>query len=196
MSTPAKVTLEQMEDWCRTRAMTWSLITVCEGCRIVYAGIKLPATCRVCGGRILIDDDRSYEMKERERGRGIEWKVVSITSKGKRRYRLGRTPKRDRGPARHHVVAGHFKTYTAEAPLLGRAVGTFFWGQFARGSRRAGEIRKVYADRLDTPLLADAIEAHHQGGSDVLNRQRGGGREANREPASPDVIGRPAAVVE
>lgn len=44
-----------------------------------------------------------------------------------------------------HRCRGHFKQYTPEKPLLGRAVGTFFWNEHIRGDK--GEqhaVRKEY----------------------------------------------------
>lgn len=43
-----------------------------------------------------------------------------------------------------HIARGHFKTYTPAKPLLGRAVGTFWWDQQARGSAAAGFTPKDY----------------------------------------------------
>jgi hypothetical protein len=43
-----------------------------------------------------------------------------------------------------HSVRGHFKRYTAEAPLLGRYVGTWWWHPFMRGDETFGEIVKDY----------------------------------------------------
>jgi hypothetical protein len=42
-------------------------------------------------------------------------------------------------PLPHHLVRGHFKTYTSEAPLFGKRVGTYFWGWHARGDHAGGE---------------------------------------------------------
>lgn len=39
---------------------------------------------------------------------------------------------------------GHFKTYTEEKPLLGRAVGTFFWDAHVRGNKGKGEVKSDY----------------------------------------------------
>ena len=44
-----------------------------------------------------------------------------------------------------HVCRGHFKTYTPEKPLLGRASGTFWWADHVRGNKEYGEIVKDYA---------------------------------------------------
>lgn len=43
-----------------------------------------------------------------------------------------------------HYVRGHFKTYTADAPLLGKAVGTYWWGWQARGSKKNGIVVSDY----------------------------------------------------
>jgi hypothetical protein len=43
-----------------------------------------------------------------------------------------------------HLVRGHFKTYTPEAPLLGKHTGTYWWGWQARGDKSHGEVIKDY----------------------------------------------------
>lgn len=42
------------------------------------------------------------------------------------------------GSTRLHKVRGHFKTFTKEAPLLGKHVGTYWWGYQLRGNRLNG----------------------------------------------------------
>jgi len=44
----------------------------------------------------------------------------------------------------YHFCRGHFKTYTAEKPLLGKYVGTFRWNAHARGSIKKGIVTKDY----------------------------------------------------
>jgi hypothetical protein len=39
-----------------------------------------------------------------------------------------------------HLCRGHFKTFTAKRPLLGKHVGTFWWEPHLRGSEQAGII--------------------------------------------------------
>jgi hypothetical protein len=46
-----------------------------------------------------------------------------------------------------HICRGHFKTYTAERPLLGRIVGRFWWQQHLRGSHEHGVVAKDYRVR-------------------------------------------------
>ncbi|AIM50387.1 hypothetical protein PBI_OMNICRON_54 [Mycobacterium phage Omnicron] len=43
-----------------------------------------------------------------------------------------------------HRVRGHFKTYTKEKPLMGRHVGTYWWGWQVRGSSESGVVVSDY----------------------------------------------------
>lgn len=45
---------------------------------------------------------------------------------------------------RAHLTRGHFKTYTADRPLLGQLVGTFWWSPHVRGSKKLGVVLKDY----------------------------------------------------
>jgi hypothetical protein len=45
---------------------------------------------------------------------------------------------------RAHLARGHFKTFTEDAPLLGKHVGTYWWGWQVRGQESAGVIEKTY----------------------------------------------------
>lgn len=46
--------------------------------------------------------------------------------------------------SRNHLARGHFKTFTEDAPLLGKHVGTYWWGWQVRGQECKGSIDKVY----------------------------------------------------
>jgi len=48
-----------------------------------------------------------------------------------------------------HICRGHFKTFTDDAPLFGRHVGTYWWPSYARGSADHGVVEKDYRVRLD-----------------------------------------------
>lgn len=48
------------------------------------------------------------------------------------------------GPGRRHLARGHFKTFTEDAPLLGKHVGTYWWGWQVRGQEGQGQIEKAY----------------------------------------------------
>lgn len=45
---------------------------------------------------------------------------------------------------RAHLARGHFKTFTPEAPLMGRHVGTYWWGWQVRGDVEKGSMTKTY----------------------------------------------------
>lgn len=48
------------------------------------------------------------------------------------------------GVMAQHQVRGHFKTYTADAPLMGKHVGTYWWGWQVRGNKRNGIVISDY----------------------------------------------------
>lgn len=43
-----------------------------------------------------------------------------------------------------HICRGHFKTYTPDKPLMGRHVGTWWWGETLRGDAAHGVVTKDY----------------------------------------------------
>lgn len=47
-------------------------------------------------------------------------------------------------PKRFHLRRGHFKTYTDDAPLMGKHTGTFYWESAAVSSKKRGIIDKDY----------------------------------------------------
>jgi hypothetical protein len=51
------------------------------------------------------------------------------------------------GNGRRHLARGHFKTFTEDAPLLGKHVGTYWWGWQLRGQEGSGVIEKTYTLR-------------------------------------------------
>jgi len=62
-----------------------------------------------------------------------------------------------------HICRGHFKTFAADAPLLGRAVGTFWWGPQVRGSREEGVVLKDY--RVSAP--SEIGRAYREASEDI-----------------------------
>ncbi len=44
-----------------------------------------------------------------------------------------------------HICRGHFKNFTPEAPLLGRATGTYWFSSHVRGSKERGVVKKDYS---------------------------------------------------
>ncbi|WP_327096980.1 hypothetical protein OIE68_45140 [Nocardia vinacea] len=64
------------------------------------------------------------------------------------------------GPAPWHLVRGHFKTFTDEAPLMGKHVGTYWWQPTVRGRKEDGVIETSYKVAPPTgssgPMVTDA----------------------------------------
>lgn len=50
----------------------------------------------------------------------------------------------DGGKVAIHIVRGHFKTYTAERPLLGKHTGTYWWQPMLRGTDQKSFVIKDY----------------------------------------------------
>lgn len=50
-----------------------------------------------------------------------------------------------------HKVRGHFRTYTAEKPLMGKHVGTYWFAPHVRGDKEAGSVVSDY--RVEKPVL-------------------------------------------
>lgn len=72
----------------------------------------------------------------------IDWRTLVVTPRGRADGAAG-TPLAEALTAQH-LVRGHFKTYTAERPLFGRLVGTFWVAPHVRGSDEVGVVQKGY----------------------------------------------------
>jgi hypothetical protein len=70
------------------------------------------------------------------------YRVLRITPMGRGADREGQGG--THSPSSLHICRGHFKHYTEDAPLLGRAVGTYWWSQTLRGRRTQGTVQKDY----------------------------------------------------
>jgi hypothetical protein len=67
-----------------------------------------------------------------------------------------------------HLCRGHFKTFSADAPLLGRATGTYWWAPQMRGARSAGIALKDYRVQAPTPVG----QAYNDAKEHVQNAER------------------------
>jgi hypothetical protein len=47
-----------------------------------------------------------------------------------------------------HIVRGHTKTYSEEAPLFGKITGTFWWSPSVRGDREVGQKEHLYTGTI------------------------------------------------
>jgi hypothetical protein len=70
----------------------------------------------------------------------LDYKILVVESIGK----STKGQKRDLWKNRVHLMRGHFKTYTADAPLFGKYTGRYWWQPSVRGSKKEGIIFKDY----------------------------------------------------
>lgn len=118
------------------------------------------AVCRILACRnIAVVETRTEPPKRRrvngERVPGHRWHTLAIVPNGARKL----IRRDDPGPRPRteplmaaHLVRGHFKTYTADAPLFGKHVGTVFVRPHMRGSESLGTVGKDY--RVEAPEVA------------------------------------------
>lgn len=89
-------------------------------------------------------EPRRTKKQRRPRKAGVSYHTIVLPSV---RYSKTAAVNPERGSLSDqplHMVRGHTKTYTAEAPLLGRHVGTYWWGYQVRGSKENGEVVSDY----------------------------------------------------
>lgn len=91
-----------------------------------------------------------YERRKQKEGKPFDsFKVLKLpVGKTTNKSASNSLPDVPEGMNRFHIRRGHFKTYTAEKPLLGHAVGTYWWPQVAAGNKKKGEVVKDYAIAL------------------------------------------------
>lgn len=77
---------------------------------------------------------RQTTKEKRARAPRLEYKTITLPGGA---Y-VSQPGKGEPGAAPLHRVRGHFKTYTAEAPLMGKHVGTYWWGWQVRGKSENG----------------------------------------------------------
>lgn len=73
---------------------------------------------------------------------GLEYKKIILD--GRSRRSLTSNQEAEKRHQRLHVVRGHFKTYTADKPLMGKLVGQYWWHQQTRGDADLGVIHHEY----------------------------------------------------
>jgi len=78
---------------------------------------------------------------------GVRFHTIQLPGMSARYVHGRRMSREDARTMAAHRVRGHFKTYTAEAPLLGKHVGTYWWGWNVRGNPSHGEVVSDYKFR-------------------------------------------------
>lgn len=79
----------------------------------------------------------------------IKYKVIVVNAPGTTRSRRKKT-EGEHTERSWHICRGHFKNYTAERPLFGRFVGSFWTPSHTRGSREVGVLLKDYEEHVVT----------------------------------------------
>jgi len=106
--------------------------------------------------------DRSREVRRPRKGstrptKPLTHHVITLPGKAPRFGTDSSTSGFGGGPAPWHLVRGHFKTYTAEAPLMGKHVGTYWWQPAVRGDRQHGVVQSSYKV-IPTAATADLAQ--------------------------------------
>jgi hypothetical protein len=97
---------------------------------------------------LTLEDVKIPEHTQRRRRKnrqpiGLDYRQIKVMPD--KRKKSGTTSSHeDPQPQPLHMVRGHFKTFTAEKPLLGRIVGTFWWSHQLRGVEEMGRINHEY----------------------------------------------------
>lgn len=111
--------------------------------------------CRNIGTEVITP--RRAESHKLERKFGVKmasYHVLKVTGKGGAAGTLIGAPGTGT-PKPLHWVRGHFKSYSADAPLLGKIAGTFYWGATTRGRADRGMVTKDYDVRVDPAALKE-----------------------------------------
>lgn len=88
--------------------------------------------------------ERLSKRNQRKRGEPlVRFRTLVITPMGGGARNAERLSLGD-GMTALHIVRGHFKTYTADRPLFGKRIGTYWWSPMTRGNAEHGEVVKDY----------------------------------------------------
>jgi hypothetical protein len=93
----------------------------------------------LCCKNVLTEERAATRQIRRDRERRgllplVRWHILKVQVGAQRKQpRSGPSLGGPHEPLASHFVRGHFKTFTKEKPLLGRAVGTFWWSQHVAG---------------------------------------------------------------
>ena len=117
-----------------------------------------------CRNVSLVEKEPPTTIAERHRRKHppmVKYKMLSIKPMGKRFSQSAAPGAPGSAETPYHICRGHFKTFD-EKPLLGRTRGTFWWGHFARGNKKHGEVIKDYDVRPGEEVSRPG-DGHHDG---------------------------------
>jgi hypothetical protein len=84
--------------------------------------------------------------KRRKKGKQeiMEYKTLRLVLPRQELSKAGGGQQGTPRTSRLHLCAGHFKSYTSDAPLFGKHTGRYWWQPHMRGDKDIGQIRKDY----------------------------------------------------
>ena len=112
-----------------------ALAQMAHPCRIGFIAVGLMN----CKNVTTTETDKGGPRRRKSRGRKnprMTYRTINIPGRSASGESDG-TPA-EKAEYALHRVRGHFKTYTAERPLMGQHVGTYWWGWQARGKVKNG----------------------------------------------------------
>jgi hypothetical protein len=114
--------------------------------RFLFGLVFYAITLMNCRNVELVDNPLNRQQRRRnEQGKGIKthsYYTLKIKPMGKVYEPTGEGNKGNKH--RLHIMRGHFKTYSDDAPLFGKFTGTYYWGASVRGNADKGTIKKDY----------------------------------------------------
>lgn len=99
-----------------------------------------------CKNTSLSDVNTPWRVARRRRKKkqppSLSYKRIDVSAPKPKGYRYGKSD--SSAKQRHHMVRGHFKTFTEDNKLFGRLTGTYWWQWQVRGDKSLGTINHEY----------------------------------------------------
>jgi len=108
--------------------------------RILDYALRILSCRNILTEEILPDERANKRRRRKGKQELFSYHVLKIKPVGKKQESVPQ----DLWHNRIHLARGHFKTYTADAPLFGRITGRFWWQPQVRGRNKDGIIIKDY----------------------------------------------------
>lgn len=117
---------------------------------VAYLSVNLMHCKNVTTEKVEPQVRGSRDPKKRKRNCGVEYHTIVLPGMSGASNGSGEC----QDVMALHRVRGHFKTYTADAPLLGKYTGTYWWGWQVRGNKKNGVVVSDYKLGPDAALTA------------------------------------------
>lgn len=115
------------------------------GCSIAHVALMLLSCKNITATTISAPARLNKKRALRNNFPISEYKILEVSPSASRRVVGNNQNVLPKGLVRVHLCRGHFKEYTEENPLFGKAVGRYWWQPMVRGEKRRGMINKDYA---------------------------------------------------